>query len=444
MEVRQRHDPGSCQPLKYAVMKHNLTIEKVSLLLILVITGITACVKDACKREHTYTYYEAVYKTKDEVRANIKSNTSRPIETPGKIYIRGNYVFLNEVDRGIHVIDNSNPSAPKPVSFIDIPGNLDMAVKGNILYADLYTDLVALDITDPVHAKLTKIVEGVFPYRVYGNGFVRSVSNDMIITDWVRRDTVLRESCDQPNWFRSWGRADVFMTTVNSSQSGAASSPIGTGGSMARFAILNERLYTVSISELEVFNITDSRNPGHTNTVSIGWNIETIYPFRDKLFIGSTSGMFIYHASNPDAPSLAGQFSHVSSCDPVVADDNYAYVTLRSGTECQGFTNQLEIVKLNNLTDPTLEKTYPMKNPHGLSKDADLLFICDGAAGLKVYNASDVKNLRLLDEVKDLDTYDVIAMNGIALISARDGLYQYSYADPENLKLLSRLVLEKK
>ena len=127
-------------------MSKKLTVEILSFLFVAVMLTFSACIKDTCKQLHTYTYYEPVYKTKEEVRANIKSNPARSIENPGKIYTFGKYIFLNEVDKGIHVIDNTNPSQPKNIFFIDIPGNLDIAVKGNILYADLYTDLVAIDI----------------------------------------------------------------------------------------------------------------------------------------------------------------------------------------------------------------------------------------------------------------------------------------------------------
>lgn len=424
-------------------MNKKLTAELLSFCSIAVMLLLTACVKDSIRQQHKYTYYVPVYKTKAEVRNNIKSNAIRTVENPGKINIRGNYIFLNEVDRGIHVINNANPSQPQHVAFIDIPGNMDMAVKGNILYADLYTDLVAIDITDPLNAKLMKTVEGVFPHRYWGGGFAGQMGNDLIITEWVKRDTVVTTNGDGPDW-GPW-RGEIFMLAdaMSGSPSTKSSSPIGAGGSMARFTIMNDRLYTVGYSDLDVFNITEEKNPTHTSRVNIGWNIETIYPFKNKLFIGSTSGMFIYNVSNPDAPSAAGKFEHVRSCDPVIADDHYAYVTLRSGTECQGFTNQLEIVKLNNISDPVLQKTYQMTNPHGLSKDGNLLFICDGADGLKLYNAADVMNLQKINEIKDIDTYDIITMNKVALVVAKDGLYQYNYADPANITLLSKITIAK-
>lgn len=84
-----------------------------------------------------------------------------------------------------------------------------------------------------------------------------------------------------------------------------------------------------------------------------------------------------------------------------------------------------------------------MKNPHGLSKDANLLFICDGDAGLKLYNAANVMNLQLIKEFSDIDTYDVIAMNKIALVVAKDGLYQYDYSNPADIHLLSKIVINK-
>jgi flagellar basal body rod protein FlgG len=99
----------------------------------------------------------------------------------------------------------------------------------------------------------------------------------------------------------------------------------------------------------------------------------------------------------------------------------------------------LDILTLNDLTNPSLVKTYNLTNPHGLSKDGDLLFICDGADGLKVYNAGDANNLKLIKHFSNLETYDVIAYNNIALVVAKDGLYQYDYSDVNDIHLLSKI-----
>ena len=262
-----------------------------------------------------------------------------------------------------------------------------------------------------------------------------------IITDWIKHDTTITEKIEGGN--RPIYPQTYYMSVSTGSSSNSANnsgSPVGKGGSMARFTIVDKRLYTVSNSDINLFNITVPSNPVYNNKVNVGsWNVETIFPFKDKLFIGSQNGMFIYNISNPDNPALLGQFEHVQSCDPVIADDNYAYVTLRSGNACQGFTNQLEILQLNNFTDAKLVKTYSFTNPYGLSKDGNLLFICDGSDGLKIYNSSNVSNLQFIKQFTGLETYDVIAYNHIALVVAKDGLYQYDYSDLNNIHLVSKM-----
>jgi hypothetical protein len=399
----------------------------------------SSCVKDTCRRSYSYKIYEPFYKTVAEVRANIKSNTPREVENPGKLYIRGNYIFLNEIDKGIHVINNSNPASPQRVAFIDIPGNVDLAVKGDILYADLYTDLVALDISNPMNVTVKKIVDGVFPHRLYGNGFVPVT--DKIITRWDVRDTTVTVDCELGDSVLRQGV--LFLSSADGAQIKAnSSSPVGIGGSMARFAVVNNYLYTVGDAELSAFNITNAAGPALVKKNQLEWGIETIYPFKNRLFIGSNSGMFIYDISNPSSPVQLGQFSHVRSCDPVIADDNTAYVTLRSGNVCRGFTNQMEVLDINNPLAPLLIKTYPMTNPHGLSKDGNLLFVCDGVDGLKIYDAASAGNILLKKTIAMSETYDVIAFNKTAIVVAKDGLYQYDYTDAGNIKLLSKIGLK--
>jgi hypothetical protein len=397
------------------------------------------CFKDKCTSH--YTFWEPVYRTKAEARANIKNNPAQDIERPGKIYIRGNYIFLNEIDKGIHIIDNSNPSAPRNIAFVNIPGNLDMAVKGNTLYADFYSDLVAIDITDPAHIVTTKFVENMFPERAWGNGF--SPNPSMVIIDWVRKDTTVPTTCGgNSGLFGGLKNADVlFLSSAQSAYGTAAapSTPFGVGGSMARFTIVNNHMYTVMPSTLRVVSVSDPANPVQTGSVNLGFGIETIYPFSNRLFIGSNTGMLIYDISNPSVPTKLGTFSHARVCDPVIADNNFAYVTLRSGTTCQGFTNQLDIVDIANVMSPVLKKTYPMTNPHGLSKDGSTLIICDGKDGVKFYNANDINNLQLLKTIPSAETYDVIAFNKWALVVAKDGLYQYDYSDLNNIRQLSKL-----
>ncbi|MCY7421498.1 MAG: hypothetical protein LH478_07120 [Chitinophagaceae bacterium] len=403
-------------------------------LMAIIICGFTmqGCVKDTCTRR--FTMMTPVYKTNEEVRANIKNSPAKEVQHPGKMFVLGNYIFLNEVDKGVHIIDNSNPAKPVNKYFVNIPGNIDLAVNGTTLYADLYSDMVTIDISNPASIVVNKVIEDAFPFRRYSNGFVPD--NSKVIVDWIKKDTTVECAT---NWISPRG---IFFMDVRAFSSSQSAAVVGVSGSMARFCLLNNYLYTVTDNELNVFNISQAAQPTLANKIPVGWSIETIYPFKSNLFIGSRAGMFIYGTSNPAKPNQVSAFSHATVCDPVIADDEYAYVTLRSGTTCAGFTNQLDVLDITNLSTPKLVKSYPLTNPHGLSKSGYLLFICDGADGLKVFNAAKADDIKLIKTVNGMDTFDVITYNNIAMVIGKDGLYQYSFTNEGVLTFLSKISIQ--
>ncbi|NJO03674.1 MAG: hypothetical protein HC880_20145, partial [Bacteroidia bacterium] len=153
---------------------------------------------------------------------------------------------------------------------------------------------------------------------------------------------------------------------AGSQDASLAPSPEGRGGSLARFAIAGDHLYIVDNSKLHVYNITDPANPLSGAEVHLGVNIETIFPYDNKLFIGSQTGMHIYDRINPNQPKFISRYDHVMSCDPVVVQGNYAYVTLRSGTDCRLGANLLDVIDISNPYHPKIVNSYSMINPHGL------------------------------------------------------------------------------
>ena len=406
----------------------------------MILLSISGCFKDNCS--HTYTIYRPIYKTVTEVRANMKSGAPRAVENPGKLYVYGNYIFLNESQEGIHIIDNSQPTSPRNIAFISIPGNVDMAVNGSTLYADSHRDLIAFDISNPKQAVAKKFLNNVFPHRdSYYTNYSAAFNPDSVtmVAGWTTKDTVV--DCETYRVYYS-----QYYANSGPDMMGGYAAPRmgGSGGSMARFTLMEDKLYTVTTSHLKTFDISNPQDPVFTTETQPGnWNIETIYPMKDKLFIGTSSGMYIYDASNGNNPTIMGTFAHARGCDPVVADNDYAYVTLRSGNACDGFTNQLDVVGISNLMTPTLVKTYKMTNPHGLSKDGNLLFICDGKDGLKVYDATNIHDLKLLKHVKGMETYDVIAWNKIALVVTKSALYQFDYTNANDIRLISNIKLNK-
>ncbi|WP_295126781.1 hypothetical protein [uncultured Chitinophaga sp.] len=399
-------------------------------------TAFQGCVKDTCKRELPATIYTAVRKSLTDVRADVRMVAATEVHHPGKIYIKGSYIFLNELNKGIHVFDNRNPAAPKQISFINIPGNVDLAVSGNALYADSFMDLVVFDITDPVNVKLNKRVENVYDVR-YNYQFTQV--RDSLIVDYLARDTVYQLDCSSIPTGGPVMYSDANSVTLQNASAKSNYSAVAKGGSMSRFTVMNSTLYLIDNAEIKAYNIQQPDNPQFANTTKVAFGIETLFPYKNYLFVGANAGMYIMDASNPTAPVLKGTFSHVRSCDPVVVEDDKAYVTLRSGSACQGFTNQLEVVDVKNVEAPFLIKTYPMKNPWGLGIDNGKLFICEGKFGLKFLDASNTTDIKTVKLLEGIETYDVIPYNDVLLVSAKDGLYQYSYTDLQKPKLLSKI-----
>jgi hypothetical protein len=192
---------------------------------------------------------------------------------------------------------------------------------------------------------------------------------------------------------------------------------------------------------VDVVDIRQPASPSLKKELYLSADIETIFPRLDNLFIGSRTGMYILDIANPVDPKQVSLYSHIRSCDPVVVEGDYAYVTLRSGNVCGNAVDQLEIIDVTNLNAPALVKAYPMTNPNGLGIDGGVLFLCDGRDGLKIFDASDINILdkKLLFHYRDIQAFDIIPFEKIAMMIGADGLYQYDYSDLSKIKLISSL-----
>jgi len=401
----------------------------------------SSCMKDHCKRMVTYTQEIPVYKSYDEIRHNIAAESPRAIQKSGKIYLYNNFVLINDVDKGIHIFEVSANANATPVSFIPILGNKEITVRNNVLFADNYTDLVAIDLADARNPRLISRKENAFPIFWNDPELGMMVGYDQkVVTEEL--------DCQEAQWVQNngnWGgRPGQFENQVDmtatvggggSASGGGRGSGTGIGGSMARFTILGSHLYTVDNMDLHVFDISDAANISDIAQVNIGWGIETIFPANGHLFIGSNTGMFIYEVSNPANPTQLSRFDHAEACDPVFVSGNFAYVTLRTGTMCTNGSNELNVLDVTDLTNPVLLNTYPMHNPHGLSVLNDVLYLCEGNQGLKGFDVADKMSIdqNQLFHENGFDAFDVIASpyQPILMVIGTGGMRIYDNTRPD-------------
>ncbi|WP_341215240.1 hypothetical protein [uncultured Wocania sp.] len=405
--------------------------------LTLIFVSIVSCDKDDTDYEFV-TVATPELMSKSVFRNSVEVVVPKNIEEAGKIYTYSNYIFVSDVNKGIHIIDNTNPKLPKPIKYIVIPGNEDISVRDNFLYADSATDLLVFDISDINEVHLVERLEDVFTiynYQIPVEAQAVDYSNfdyeNHIIVGWTtkleRRKVVDESSIDI-----------VFNDTALNS--GASESVTGQGGSLARFQIVNNYLYTVGSYEMTIFNIENLSSPNLVTKQNAGWNIETMFQADGYLYLGSTNGMYIYSLSNPAAPEYVSDFTHWEGCDPVVVDGDYAYLTLRGGNLCGQDESVLEVIDISDKTNPTLAARYVLENPYGLGIKDNMLFVCDGIAGLKLFDKTNPLNISIKKAYKNIQATDVIPLENNLIMIGGKTLYQYEYGDNE-LKLISSFSL---
>jgi hypothetical protein len=207
--------------------------------------------------------------------------------------------------------------------------------------------------------------------------------------------------------------------------------PTGQGGSMTRFAVSGSYLYLVDDASIKTFNIADGGFE-QVNKEPMDFGAETIFANGSFLYLGANDAMYIYSIAEPATPSFVFRYQHIVSCDPVVVQGARAYVTMRGGNACNQGTNALEIIDISNPDSPVLVRNYPMSSPHGLGIDNNLLFLCEGEHGLKVFDVSNERDMKLVQHRDDFYAYDVIVKQGVATVTGEDGIFQFSYAAPNN------------
>ncbi len=134
--------------------------------------------------------YSPVY-TSPESANMVSVEPAKPTTVAGKIYAYNNYLFQNDVGTGIHIIDNTNRQLPKKIAFLQVPFSTEVAVKGNFLYSNSFSDLVVFDISNPAKPVLANRIAKIFPainqqYPPYNNVYFECPDRAKgVVTAWV-------------------------------------------------------------------------------------------------------------------------------------------------------------------------------------------------------------------------------------------------------------------
>jgi hypothetical protein len=228
----------------------------------------------------------------------------------------------------------------------------------------------------------------------------------------------------------------ICITLLSCSKQGAVSNggnSTGQGGSLARFTIINNYLYTVEGMNLSVFDISNNNAPVFRNKIQVGFTIEAIFPFENKLFLASNNAMTIYSVADPALPAFESHVQHLTGCDPIVADSNVAYLTIHGGNRCGSQINQLQVYNVSNMANPDFVKSINMDNPMGLGMKDDRLFVCDNGTGLRIFDISNRLNPVPLKIISGESFVDVIPNGDLLICMLTNGVAFYNISDPDNI-----------
>ena len=424
------------------------------LILFLAVAGLFVSCEKKYSETITYKVNEPVYMSPEAFLKSVvvTNDVQHAVSGSGKICFYNGYLYISEPGKGIHIIDNRLPQNPHAVGFIELMGNADLAIRNNLLYADTYSNLVWFDISNPAKPQIVDILEHVFQNVLppvdnefgidYNAVYSEEAKTKGIIVGWK----LTKKEVDVDNQYQyPYYRGDMEVMTDAAGGSNKAPSAVNPGGgngingSMSRFSLYLDYLYVVLNNQLSVFDVSHDKPVKAMENMYIGWNVETIFSYKDNLFFGTPTGLLIYSVSNPLAPKYCSSISHAFGCDPVVVENDIAYVTIHSGNTCGQNTNELIIIDVKDVYNPQQLATYAMTKPKGLGIDNSTLFVCDD--GLKIFKADNPQTIiaNQLAHYTGIDGFDVIPFNNVLMMIAEDGLHQYDYSDLNNIKKLGAL-----
>jgi hypothetical protein len=408
-------------------------MKKKLLLLFILGTTFLACKDDDNSEYSMQNIATPIVIDKADLRASfnqLEVGDPKPIENSGKFYAYGDYIFINDIGAGIHIIDNTNPSAPVKKGFLKVPGSKDMEARDNILYVDSYSDLVLFDLSNINNIKYLKSYENILGNNSYEWPlFTQNV--DQVDYDAFDSSSQIVVGWEYSRELRPVVRYDYMENggLVNTANGTDGFSGSGQGGSFARFNVVNDRLYIINEGQLFVFDVSNQENPVVTGKQNLDWNVETIFNQDDYLYLGSPNGMHIYDIADVDHPTSVSVIAHLFGCDPVVVEGDYAYVTVRGGNNCGQDLSFLEVIDISDKSNPQIVKDYDMIEPYGLGIHGGQLFVSDGQYGLHIYDKTDPKALKLVENKGNLNVFDVIPLEDKLLMIGGQTLHQYKYID---------------
>jgi hypothetical protein len=402
-----------------------------------------SCSKNKGTITLTYNKATAIYGDIEAIRSTPLSSSPRAIEKAGKIFIDEDVLLIGEKLKGIHVFDNTNAFSPVNIGFINLPFAEEFYVLNRTIYAVSHYDFVKIDISSLSNPTLIHRLEFAFGAPIKNNKNETLLGFNFIqTTESFELDSKEAQELEKTNYlYYDYTNQLIPQSNVPSSFAGNGTEIKGT---LNKIAIHQDYVYVIGNDRVYTFQDSPT-NLTATTTVTVGSNLETIYPQNNNLFIGTRFSMIVMSISNPSMPSYISEYNHPTSCDPVLPYGNVAYLTLRTGdfSGCSGDVNSISILNISNVSNPIKIDEFPLTSPYGMTLINNNLFVGEGENGITIFDAANPSSLVQLTHNSSIKAYDIIkhpTLIDVVLTTGSNGLTQYKI-DYNNLnfQLLSTI-----
>jgi hypothetical protein len=402
-----------------------------------------SCSKNKGTITLTYNKATAIYGDIEAIRATPLSSSPRAIEKAGKIFIDEDVLLIGEKLKGIHVFDNTNAFSPVNIGFINLPFAEEFYVLNRTIYAVSHYDFVKIDISSLSNPTLIHRLEFAFGEPIKNNKNETLLGFNFIqTTESFELDSKEAQELEKTNYlYYDYTNQLIPQANVPSSFAGNGTEIKGT---LNKIAVHQDYVYVIGNDRVYTFQDSPT-NLTATTTVTVGSNLETIYPQDNNLFIGTRFSMIVMSISNPTMPSYISEYNHPTSCDPVLPYGNVAYLTLRTGdfSGCSGDVNSVSVLNISNVSNPIKIDEFPLTSPYGMTLINNKLFVGEGENGITIFDAANPSSLVQLTHNSSIKAYDIIkhpTLIDVVLTTGSNGLTQYKI-DYNNLnfQLLSTI-----
>jgi len=226
----------------------------------------------------------------------------------------------------------------------------------------------------------------------------------------------------------------------NSGSGGNGGESTSQSGSTAAMLNYQDALYILDFNRLDIFDISSTEDAVLVNSIKMTQS-ETLFVYKDNLYIGGQIGDVVYDISDPFNPVRLSSIAHVrGGCDPIIVHDDIAYITVRTGQTgfCQSTidNNSLSIVDFSEPTAPIRLISHKMTFPYGLAKVGDYIAVCQEDFGLTLVEVDITEGesgksaaVKEIASYPQIGCFDLIFSSDILIATASDGIYQFGVSD---------------